>query len=113
MRLSGILASLIGLGEAQDIITDQPADEGIIFNQSGETHQISYLDREINEDDVNVQCTSQSMCIKMSKQFLIDEDITTKFEGVHLKNCTQEWSHKISSFSPNLSQKNPIFFYLF
>lgn len=89
MRLSGILASLIGLGEAQDIITDQPADEGIIFNQAGETHQISYLDREFNEDDVNVQCTSQSMCIKMSKQFLIDEDITTKFEGVHLKNCTQ------------------------
>ena len=52
------------------------------------------------------------MCIKMSKQFLIDEDITSKFEGVHLKNCTQEWSSKISSFSANLSQKNPIFFLL-
>ena len=57
MRLSGILASLIGLGEAQGIITDQPAesgaDEGIIFNQAGETHQISYLDREFNENDGN------------------------------------------------------------
>ncbi len=51
MRLSGILASLIGLGEAQGIITDQPADEGVIFNQAGETHQISYLDREFNDDD--------------------------------------------------------------
>ena len=51
MRLSGILASLIGLGEAQGIITDQLADEGVIFNQAGETHQISYLDREFNEND--------------------------------------------------------------
>ena len=51
MRLSGILASLIGLAEAQAIIPDQPADEGVIFNQAGETHQISYLDREFNEDD--------------------------------------------------------------
>lgn len=89
MRLSGILASLIGLGEAQGIITDQPADEGVIFNQAGETHQISYLDREFNDDDVNVECTSTSMCIKMSKQFLIDEEITTKFDGVHLKDCDQ------------------------
>ena len=54
MRLSGILASLIGLGEAQGIITDQPDDEGIIFNQAGETHQISYLDREFNENDGNL-----------------------------------------------------------
>ena len=57
MRLSGILASLIGLAEAQaippinPINPDQPADEGVIFNQAGETHQISYLDREFNEDD--------------------------------------------------------------
>ena len=54
MRLSGILASLIGLAEAQaipPINPDQPADEGVIFKQAGETHQISYLDREFNEDD--------------------------------------------------------------
>ena len=55
MRLSGILASLIGLGEAQGIVTDQPADSGIIFDQAGETHQITYLDREFQDSDGEFQ----------------------------------------------------------
>ena len=35
-----------------EIMVDQPAiNDGIIFNQGGETHQVSYLDREFSEDD--------------------------------------------------------------
>ena len=54
LALSTLLA--IGGNNAQksnsEIMEDQPAiSDGIIFNQGGETHQVSYLDREFSEDD--------------------------------------------------------------
>ena len=40
-----------------EIMVDQPAiNDGIIFNQGGETHQVSYLDREFSEDDGKLYC---------------------------------------------------------
>ena len=48
------LLALGGNGQKtnSEIMVDQPAiNDGIIFNQGGETHQVSYLDREFSEDD--------------------------------------------------------------
>jgi len=74
-----------------EIMVDQPAiNDGIIFNQGGETHQVSYLDREFSEDDVNVTCSANNMCIQLKKSFLAEEGITTNYDGIHLKNCEQE-----------------------
>lgn len=40
-----------------EIMVDQPAiNDGIIFNQGGETHQVSYLDRQFSEDDGKLYC---------------------------------------------------------
>lgn len=73
-----------------EIMVDQPAiNDGIIFNQGGETHQVSYLDRQFSEDDVNVTCSANNMCIQLKKSFLAEEGITTNYDGIHLKNCDQ------------------------
>lgn len=92
LALSTLLA--IGGNNAQksnsEIMEDQPAiSDGIIFNQGGETHQVSYLDREFSEDDVNVTCSANNMCIQLKKSFLAEEGITTNYDGIHLKNCDQ------------------------
>lgn len=92
MRLTWLAASVVGIarGQQADIVANQPAaDDGMIFTQDGESHQISYLDREFAEDDVNVECTSNNMCIQLNKQFLATEGITNNFDGLHLKNCEQ------------------------
>lgn len=92
-----LATSLIGLAQSQANDNNAPIDlgqspnvgkdDGMIFTQDGESHQISYLDRVFADDDVNVECTSNNMCIQLNKQFLINEQITENFEGLHLKNC--------------------------
>lgn len=94
MRFTWLAASIVGISRAQsDIVVAQPAaassDDGMIFTSDGESHQISYLDREFADDDVNVECTSNNMCIQLNKDFLVSEGITENFDGLHLKNCEQ------------------------
>jgi len=95
MRLTWLMSSMVGIArgqQAQIIVQNNPAvnsDDGMVFTQDGEAHQISYLDREFAPDDVNVECTSNNMCIQLNKQFLADEQITTNFPGLHLKNCDE------------------------
>lgn len=90
-----MVSSMVGIArgqQAQIIVQNNPAvnsDDGMVFTQDGEAHQISYLDREFAPDDVNVECTSNNMCIQLNKQFLADEQITTNFPGLHLKNCDE------------------------
>lgn len=89
MALSALLA-VSGAQTNSEVMEDQPSiDEGIIFNQGGETHQVSYLDRDFSDDDVNVTCSANNMCIQLKKSFLQEEGITTNFDGIHLKNCEQ------------------------
>jgi hypothetical protein len=55
MKKSMALSALLAVSGAQtnsEVMEDQPSiDEGIIFNQGGETHQVSYLDRDFSDDD--------------------------------------------------------------
>ena len=56
MRFTWLAASIVGISRAQsDIVVAQPAaassDDGMIFTSDGESHQISYLDREFADDD--------------------------------------------------------------
>jgi len=93
MRFTWLAASVVGIARSQNptILTEptENSDDGMIFTQDGESHQISYLDREFAEDDVNVECTSNNMCIQLNKDFLVSEGITDNFNGLHLKNCEQ------------------------
>lgn len=79
MKLSLVATSLLNIASGQD--------EGMIFTNGAESHQISYLDTEFSETDVNVLCTPSQMCIKLSKDFLVNEKITTNYDGLHLKDC--------------------------
>jgi len=90
-----LIAGLVGLAQTQnaDIITNQnqiapPSDGGVIFNQDGENHVVEYR-KDFNEDDLNVTCSANNMCIELKKSFLAQENITTNYNGLHLKNCEQ------------------------
>jgi hypothetical protein len=92
-----LLAGLVGLAKVNaqnaEIVVNQPSmsnSEGVIFSQDGENHQVSYLDRDFSDDDLNVTCSANNMCIQLKKQFLRDEGITNNFDGIHLKSCDQE-----------------------
>lgn len=83
----------MGMAQSQnaDIVTNQiapPSDGGVIFNQDGENHVVEYR-KDFNEDDLNVTCSANNMCIELKKSFLAQENITTNFNGLHLKNCDQ------------------------
>jgi hypothetical protein len=92
-----LLAGLVGLAKvnaqnAEIVVNQQTSlanNDGVIFSQDGENHQVSYLDRDFSDDDLNVTCSANNMCIQLKKQFLRDEGITNNFDGVHLKSCDQ------------------------
>jgi len=56
MRFTWLAASVIGIARAQDqadIVLTQPgsSDDGMIFTQDGESHQISYLEGNFSAQD--------------------------------------------------------------
>ena len=91
MRLTWLVSSMVGIArgqQAQIIVQNNPAvnsDDGMVFTQDGEAHQISYLDREFAPDDGKLAAIFAAHVYRYSS-LIVYKALGENFSRAHLRD---------------------------